>query len=78
MKMKRKKFVNILMLKISGNPNKLLFKEEYIYIKKQASRISYAGVDQIIEALEKVKTRLDANVNFDITMELMLLTIKEN
>lgn len=69
---------DILMLKISGNPNKLLFKEEYIYIKKQASRISYAGVDQIIEALEKVKTRLDANVNFDITMELMLLTIKEN
>ncbi len=30
------------------------------------------------EAMEKLKIRLEANVNFDIAMELMLLTIKEN
>lgn len=69
---------DILMLKISGNPNKLIFKDDYSYIKKQASKISYEGVDQIIAAIEKVKVRLEANVNFDIAMELMLLTIKEN
>lgn len=69
---------DILMLKISGNPNKLIFREEYSYINKQASRITYEGVDTIIEAIEKVKVRLEANVNVDIAMELMLLTIKEN
>jgi len=31
-----------------------------------------------MEALEKAKIRLNANVNFDITMEMLLLTIKEN
>ncbi len=69
---------DILMLKISGNPNKLLFKDDYTYIKKQASRITYEGISQIIEAIEKVKVRLEANVNFDVAMELMLLTIKES
>jgi DNA polymerase III subunit delta' len=28
--------------------------------------------------LEKAKSRLKANVNFELTMELLLLTIKEN
>ena len=30
------------------------------------------------EALDKAKIRLNANVNFDLTMELLFLTIKEN
>ncbi|MGI6067073.1 MAG: DNA polymerase III subunit delta, partial [Bacillota bacterium] len=44
----------------------------------QAIRRSYENIDKIIEALEKAKLRLRANVNFDIAIELMLLTIKEN
>ena len=32
----------------------------------------------VVMALEKAKQRLDANVNFDLTMELLLLEIKEN
>ena len=32
----------------------------------------------IIDVLEKSKQRLSANVNFDLTMELLMLTIKEN
>lgn len=31
-----------------------------------------------MEAFDKAKTRLHANVNYDMTMELLLLTIKEN
>ena len=30
------------------------------------------------EALDKAKIRLNANVNFDMVMELLLLTMKEN
>ena len=30
------------------------------------------------EALEKAKNRLNANVNFDLTLEMLFLTIKEN
>ena len=47
-------------------------------IKKQASKSSYHGIETILEALEKAKLRLNANVNFDLVMELLLLTIKEN
>lgn len=71
-------FRDILMVKISNSPNKTIFKNEYSVMKKQASRISYEGIERILEAMEKLKVRLEANVNFDIAMELMLLTIKEN
>lgn len=69
---------DILMVKISNSPNKLLFKDDYSVLKKQASMMSYEGVEEVIRALNKVKIRLEANVNFDIAMELLLLTIKEN
>lgn len=69
---------DILMVKISNSPNKLIFKSEFSTMKKQASKASYEGMEKILEALDKLKIRLEANVNFDIAMELMLLTIKEN
>ena len=69
---------DILMLKVSGSPDKLLFKEEYATLKQQANYISFEGIENVLEAMDKVKVRLEANVNFDIAMELLLLTIKEN
>lgn len=69
---------DILMLKVSGSPDKLLFKEEYSTLKQQANYISFEGIENVLEAMDKVKIRLEANVNFDIAMELLLLTIKEN
>ena len=36
------------------------------------------GIEEVIEALDKAKRRLDANVNFELTMELLMLEIKEN
>ena len=71
-------FRDILMVKISNSPNKIIFKHEFSTMKKQASRMSYEGIEKILEAIDKLKVRLEANVNFDIAMELMLLTIKEN
>ena len=40
--------------------------------------ILYEGLEIILKALDKAKSRLSANVSFDLTMELLLLTIKEN
>jgi DNA polymerase-3 subunit delta' len=69
---------DVLMLKATNDPNLLLYKKEFQFIKKQANLRSYTELDNIIKAMEKAKLRLKANVNFDITIELMLLTIKEN
>ena len=49
-----------------------------IFSQKQAAKHSYNGIETVLEALEKAKVRLNANVNFDLTIELLLLTIKEN
>ena len=67
-----------LLFKATKDVNHLIFKEEIQYIKKTASRSTYEGIEIIIKALDNAKRRLSANVNFDLTMELLLLTIKEN
>lgn len=71
-------FRDILMFKATSNPNLLLYRDEINFINKQANTKSYEGIEKIINAMEKAKLRLRANVNFDIAIELMLLTIKEN
>lgn len=69
---------DVLMLKVTKDPNLLVYKSEYGDITRQAKIRSYEGIQNIIAAIEKAKIRLNANVNFDIAIELMLLTIKEN
>lgn len=69
---------DVVMYKATMDPDLLLYREELSFIKKQANIRSYEGVEKIISAMEKAKIRLKANVNFDIAIELMLLTIKEN
>jgi DNA polymerase-3 subunit delta' len=71
-------FRDVLMLKATGDPNLLLYRDEFAFIKKQANTRSYEGLEKIISSMEKAKIRLKANVNTDIALELMLLTIKEN
>lgn len=69
---------DILMLKVTGNPGRLMFKEYYSELRSQSAHISYEGIEKVTKAMDKAKVRLLANVNFDIAMELMLLTMKEN
>ena len=67
-----------LLFKATNDVNHLIFKSEIQYIKKTVAKSTYEGIEIILNALDKAKTRLTANVNFDLTMELLLLTIKEN
>lgn len=67
-----------LLFKATNDANHLIFKEEIQYIKKVADQSTYEGIDTILKALEQAKRRIEANVNFDLTIELLLLTIQEN
>ena len=69
---------DILMYKATKDANRIMFKDELGFIRRQAELISYNGAQNILDACDKAKTRLNANVNFDLVLELMLLTIKEN
>lgn len=68
---------DVLLFKATNDINHLIFREEITAIRKVAGRSSYEGIEEVIDALDKAKKRLEANVNFDLTMELLLLTIKE-
>lgn len=69
---------DVLLFKATNDINHLIFKDEIQYIRKTADQSTYEGIEVIIDALETAKSRLKAKVNFDLTMELLLLTIKEN
>ena len=69
---------DVLLFKATKDLNHLVFREESQALRRVAQRSSYEGIETVLEALEKAKTRLNANVNFDLTMELLMLTIKEN
>lgn len=69
---------DVLLFKATKDANSLIFKDELQSIRKTADRSTYEGIEIIVKALQQAKRRLDANVNFDLTMELLLLTIQEN
>ena len=69
---------DILIYKATKDVDTVVFKDQMQYIKERAKKSSYEGIELIIESLDKAKQRLKANVNFDLVMELLFLTIKEN
>ncbi len=67
-----------LLFKATSDMNHLIFREEIQALRRTAQRSSYEGIENIIKALDTAKRRLDANVNFELVMELLMLAIQEN
>lgn len=68
---------DVLLFKVTQDLNGLLFADEIANIRKQAQAKEYEKIEAIIQAIEKAKVRLNANVNFDTAMELMIYVMKE-
>ena len=69
---------DVLLFKATKDANHLIFREEFQNIKRVAARTSYEGIESVLKALSRAKKRLEANVNFELTMELLFLEIQEN
>ena len=69
---------DVLLYKATKDIQGLVFGEQLKFIKMKAAKSSYEGIETILLSLEKAKERLKANVNFELVMELLLLTMKEN
>ena len=54
-----------------------MFTDNYSDISREASKKDYLQLEHILQAFDKAKVRLRANVNFDVAVELMLLTMIE-
>lgn len=68
---------DILLFKVTRDPNGLLFADELRSISEQAGKKEYETIENILQAVEKAKVRLKANVNFDTAMELMIFTMQQ-
>ncbi|MCI9455027.1 MAG: DNA polymerase III subunit delta' [Dorea sp.] len=69
---------DVLLYKATRDMDTVVFKDQIDDIREQARKSSYEGIQLIISSLDKAKARLKANVNFDLVMELLFLTMKEN
>ncbi len=70
-------FRDVLLFKATREIDGLIFKEEINAVSDRASVSSYEGIEKILEAIQTAGDRLRANVNFELTMELLFLTIHE-
>lgn len=68
---------DVLMFKVTKDANLLIYSDEYSAISEQATKRDYENIENIIAAIDKAKVRLKANVNFDVTIELMILAMKD-
>lgn len=69
---------DVLLYKVTKDINLLIFKDEYRTINEISKNSGYDGMERILESIDKTRIRLDANVNMELALELMLLVMKEN
>jgi len=67
---------DVLMYKVTKDMNLLIFKDEYKVINGMVQKVDYAGLEKILASIDTARTRLSANVNMELAMELLLLTMK--
>ena len=69
-------FRDMLVYKATENPDHLIFTDKLSYIRSVTVNISYEQLNEIIKTMEQAKNRINSNVNIDLVLELMLITIK--
>ncbi|MDE7477489.1 MAG: DNA polymerase III subunit [Lachnospiraceae bacterium] len=72
-------FRDVLLYKACGahgDRKHIIFKEEMSDIANAARRYRYDTIEKIIHSIDRARSRIAANVNFDLTMELMFLDMK--
>ena len=69
---------DVLMYKVTQDINLLIFREEFNTMKEMSAASAYDGNERTLNAIDNARIRLEANVNKELAMELMLLVMKEN
>lgn len=68
---------DVLVLKSTGDPDRLIFTGELQYIKDAADTLSYGTLQRISNARAAAGRRLKARVNTELVLELLLLQIRQ-
>ena len=70
-------FRDMLIYKATKSNESLIFQDDYISIQSIAEKCSYYDIDIILKAIDQAERRIHSNVNFDATIEILFLAIKE-
>lgn len=70
-------FRDVLLYKVTKNIDSLIFQDDYRLIKEMSEKLEYLDINIILKAMDYAENRIKSNVNFDVTMEVLFLTIKE-
>ena len=68
---------DILVLKVTGNPDKIIFKNNYSDIRNQSHYLSFNELEDKKRAIEDAKIRINANARMSDVMKLLIMTLKE-
>lgn len=68
---------DVLVYKSTKKDNSLLFKNDIRLITETAKNYRYEHIERILKEITGARNRLRVNVNKELTMELVLLAIKE-
>lgn len=68
---------DILYFKASMDSAGLLFPEHLDQIRTASGSMSYEGIQSVLDGIREASQRLGANVNFSLTMELLLLAMRD-
>lgn len=68
---------DVTMYMVTRDLNGLVFYGEAKALMNMASRSSYGGVQEIMNRIETCRNRLKANVNPELSLELLFLSMKE-
>ena len=69
---------DVLFFKATRDADGIVFRDRISNVRGAAQQSSYEGVMTVLDAIKTASVRLRANVSFELTMELLLLTMKEN
>lgn len=68
---------DVLYFKATRSADSLVFRDQLQALRHAANVSSYEGIESVLRALETAKERLNANAGFELTMELLLLTMHD-
>ncbi len=67
---------DVLLYKACMDGQHIIFKDEMREIGRAATRYSYEEIERIIHSIDRARSRISANVNLELAMELMFMDMK--
>ena len=67
---------DVLVMKATKGAGRPVFREEEQDLLGQAGRMSYAQLEECLSAIELTRQRMSANVNLEVSLEMLLYTMK--